>query len=257
MAILGASAQGYYGGYDPTAVNNVISGSYKLINDIKNEKLTKDEPNQRVVESMIGTWKLPDGGTVEITPDDLDVMAAAEDNSGRSQYAALSSNYGLDYSTWKGKVDPLDVFVYALIKLHHDNGMLVPLPVVESGLKGIILGQVYYNNNAIERTERFWMYYSQLNFDSSYFSDPDAVQNDFTLYLSYRDNEALKKIVPMTQAMLDYETFNDNIMKDWEDHLQMKGDWESLSQEKRQAYLTQWAAEWSVSKAEYELKKSY
>jgi len=66
----------------------------------------------------------------------------------------------------------------------------------------------------------------------------------------------LERVIPMTQATLDYENFN-NIMQDWGDHLRMNSDWESLSQTKRQAYLIQWAAEWSISKAETELGNSY
>jgi hypothetical protein len=251
------SAQGAYGWYDPTPANNAISNAYKLSNKINNDKKAQDETNLGVIESMIGTWKIPGADTVEITSDDINTIAAEEDKSGRSQYAQLSSDYRLDYSTWKGKVDPLDVFVYALIKLHHDKEMIVPLPVVESGFSGVLLKQVHYNNNAIETTKRFWMDYSQTDFDSSYFVDPDGIRNDFAWYLNFRDNVFLERVIPMTQATLDYENFNNNIMQDWGDHLRMKSDWESLSQTNRNAYLTQWAAEWSVSKAETELGKSY
>lgn len=250
------NAQGYSSGYDSSKVWDAINRANKLSKEIDNEKKVRDETNQRIVESMIGTWKIPGADTVEITSDDIDTMATEEDNSGKSQYAKLSSYYGSSYSIWKGKVDPLDVFVYALIKLHHDNGMIVPLPVVQSGLN-VPQKLVHYNNNAIETAERFWMTYSQTNFDPSYFADPDGIRKDFTWYLNFRDNVFLERVIPMTQATLDYENFNNNIMQDWGDHLHMNSDWESLSQTKRQAYLTQWAAEWSISKAETELGNSY
>jgi hypothetical protein len=255
LMIFNTSAQGYYDPYGQM-VKNELEKASDLSNSITNTKMEQNKNNQVIVQSMIGDWKMPGGVSVAITADDIDLMAAAENNSGRTQIAKLSSSYGIDYSAWKGNVDPLDVFVYALIKLHHDNNQLVPLPVVESGLNGVLLKLVYYNNNALNRTERFWMKYTQIDFDPSYFQDPDGVRRDFVMYLDFRDNEALQKIIPMTHAWLDYESFNNNIMQDWGESLRLETEWEELSYTKRQAYLTQWAAEWSISKAEYELSKS-
>jgi transposase len=38
------------------------------------------------------------------------------------------------------------------------------------------------------------MYYSQLNFDPSYFVDPDGIQSDFAMYLDFRDFSSPDKL---------------------------------------------------------------
>jgi hypothetical protein len=228
----------------------VITDSWALIKDLqeKNKKdeergQTNEQVEPEVVQSMLGKWQLPGRSEVEITEQDLQVIESYQKNAGVIHPL------------------PVKIFMYALIKNHHQNKVLLPPSVMAQGLQKLTdnLNEEYSyyidpkwtNSKALE----FWADYITENFkDRQDFGTEDGIIADFHRYIDFRyDQDSAARsnqMVDLIDMQTDLYVHDQKVMQQWGEHLDRNLQWDSLSKAKRDAYLTQWNAEWVIGKSE-------
>lgn len=146
---------------------------------------------------------------------------------------------------------PEDVYVMLLVKCRQATGKLPPPPEVDSGAAALLQqfhpdGAPTWKRRAIQR---FWGDYCAGTFSPDELARPDHIARSFVRYLeakSYARGEVINRRLGAVVAGM--ESWN-KAVAGWHTRESESRKRDDAARALREAYLTEWQADWAVQKA--------
>lgn len=150
---------------------------------------------------------------------------------------------------------PEDIFVYTLVKYHHEKGILPPSYIIENGI--VKLGQYNIGKWKESAIRRFWVDYSTTKFLQKDIGGDENIVNWFKVYLYIKVTEKGKKDNQYLVAIVGSDEPRQRVINSWRKYDSDIADRSEQAILERDTYRVLSDAEWAIKKAAEAVEDKY